>query len=128
MGVGAMILGAGGGGAGFMLRSISGGGDIEGDEVGTMMGRGGTGRGAVTTTGPGDEVGGMAETGAGGTVLTGGEVEGTPDIAEAHDVRCEINLDDTEGSNEGEAIKKDCTCWAAATNPCWNLRASCRGS
>lgn len=112
-----------------MLRSMRGGGDIEGDTDGTIIGLGGgTARGGLTTTeeATGDEVGGMVWW-AGG-LLTGGAGEGTPDMAEAQDVRCEISLDDTEGSSDGEAIRNDCTCWAAATNPCWNLRASWRGS
>lgn len=75
MGVGATSLGAG-----FMLRSMSGGGDIGGEAEGRITCRTGAGRGAVTTTGgaEGDPVEGAA--------VAGGD-EGTPDIAEAQDVR-----------------------------------------
>lgn len=110
--------------AGFMLRSMRGGGDMGGEAAGIITGRTGVGRGAATTTGgaEGDAVEGVA------VADVVGDEEGTPDIAEAQEVRCEMRRDDRDGSSVGDAIRKDCTCCAAATKPCWNLRASCLGS
>lgn len=126
MGVGATTtLGA------FILRSISGGGDMGGEAEGTMTGRHiGEGRGATILTAAGGAggvtVGGVGEVGGAGGACDegGGGGEVTPVMAEAQEVRCVMRRDDTDGSNEGDDTRKDCTCCAAATNPCWNFRAS----
>lgn len=113
IGVGATSLGAG-----FMLRSMSGGGDMGGEAAGTITWRegagAGMGRGLGTPTGGAEGL--VAEGGGAPPCAEAGVL--TPDIADAQEVRCVMRREDTAGSNAGEEIRKDCTCCAAATNPC----------
>lgn len=124
MGIGATSFGA----AGFMLRSMRGGGDMGGEAAGTITWREGAGaemgRGLGTPTGGAE---GLVAEGGGALACVGPEVL-TPDMADAQEERCVMRREDTEGSSAGEDMRKDCTCWAAATKPCWNLMASWRGS